>query len=71
MKKRIGLNIREQRRKRHWTQEKLAGEARLHCETIGRLEHGTENVTIDTLQSIADAMHVTLESLLAPRQLDG
>lgn len=72
MKKRIGRNIKEHRDRLHWTQEKLAGEAHVSPETVGRLEHGTENVTINTLQAIADAMHVTLESLLAAdRRIDG
>lgn len=63
-RKTLGDNIRAARRKAGWSQEKLAEAASLHRNYIGDIERGEENVSVDTLVRIAEALKVTLEDLV-------
>jgi transcriptional regulator with XRE-family HTH domain len=63
-RKLIGENIRTLRRAKKWTQEDLAIVARLNSYYISKLERGTINVSLDSLERIAKALGVKLSKLL-------
>lgn len=63
----VGKHIKYWREKRGVTQEKLASKAGLHLTTIGKIEAGMrQGRDITTLQKIADALGISLNSLLNP-----
>lgn len=59
----LGDNIRTHRRNRKWSQEVLAEKADLHRNYIGDVERGEENVSVDTLAKIAEALGVSIIDL--------
>jgi transcriptional regulator with XRE-family HTH domain len=59
----LGHRISELRRERGWTQEKIAERLRMLPENYARIEQGWQNVTIDTLVRVAEALDVTLRDL--------
>src|SRR6185436_18219361 len=56
--------IRELREKKAWTQEHLAGAARIAVRTVQRAEEGV--MSAETKAAIAGALDVAVESLAAP-----
>lgn len=56
LRKNVGLQIRSLRKAKGLTQEELAEKADLSYKYIGELERGQVNVSIDSLQKIADAL---------------
>lgn len=60
----LGENIRVNRKRIGWSQEKLAEGADLHPVYIGDLERGEENVSIDSLVKIAKALKVPVTDLV-------
>jgi transcriptional regulator with XRE-family HTH domain len=73
----IGWNLRKFRVAKGLSQERLALEAGIDRSYVGRVERGSENVTISTLELIAAVLQVSVASLLqepesgspAPRSL--
>ncbi|MBC7937236.1 MAG: helix-turn-helix transcriptional regulator [Rhizobacter sp.] len=63
--KKIGLRIRELRKQRHLSQLDLAVLMDNHAEQVGRIERGELNVTIGTLQKIAEGLNMSVSHLLA------
>jgi XRE family transcriptional regulator, regulator of sulfur utilization len=63
-RRKLGENIRAQRKLLGLSQEKLAEKADLHPVYIGSVERGEENVSIDSLMRIAKALKVTLHDLV-------
>lgn len=59
-------NLRQLREDRGLTQEELAEKANLHRTYVGSVERGERNVTIDSMQRLADALDVPVWSLLHP-----
>jgi transcriptional regulator with XRE-family HTH domain len=59
-----GKNIRRFRLERKFSQEKLAELSELHPTFIGRLERGTVNVSLWSLEAIAKALKVKPFELL-------
>ena len=59
----LGENIRTHRRNIKWSQEKLAEQANLHHNYIGDIERGEENVSVDALMRIAEALKIRLNDL--------
>ena len=59
----IGKKIRELRKSKGLTQERLAEKADLHPTYVGAIERREVNVSINTLQKIADALEVNVETL--------
>lgn len=49
----LGEEVRERRKRRNLSQEKLAQNAGIHTNVVGRLERGAYNPTVLTLQAIA------------------
>jgi len=62
--RKIGSRIRTLRKERDLSQLQLAVLIDNHAEQIGRIERGELNVTIGTLQKIADGLETTLAELV-------
>ncbi len=62
----VGRNIRKFRLESKISQEKLAELSNLHPTFIGRLERGTVNVSLWSLEAIAKALRVKPSLLLDP-----
>jgi transcriptional regulator with XRE-family HTH domain len=61
--KRFARLVREQRRAKGWTQERLAESADLAPKYISMVEHAQVSPTIETVSRIARALGVTLGQL--------
>lgn len=59
----LGARIRERRKARAWTQERLAAEARLDRSYVGSVERGERNVTFGVLCEICRALECDVASL--------
>ena len=60
----IGWNLRSLRVAQGLSQERLALAADIDRAYVGRVERGSENVTINTLEAMATALGVPLAALL-------
>lgn len=60
----LGNKIREYRLAKGYSQEELAFRAGLHRAYIGGVERGERNITVLTLEKIAEALECRLDSLL-------
>lgn len=61
-------NIKAYRKKQGLTQTDLANRAGLNIRQIQKIENGeaqTENVTLKTMQAIAQALHVKIDDLIS------
>ena len=63
MLKIIGINIRKYREAKSITQEKLSKICGLHRNYIGSVEKGERNISIKSLEKIADGLNVTISKL--------
>lgn len=61
----VGWNLRRLRVERGLSQERLALAAGIDRAYVGRVERGSENVTITTLEAMAKALGVPVADLLA------
>lgn len=57
-RKKLGKRIREVRKEQKITQEQLAFESGVGRRVIVHIEKGIQNVTVDTLYALADALDV-------------
>ncbi|MEI9417456.1 helix-turn-helix domain-containing protein [Mesorhizobium sp. Cs1321R2N1] len=64
VRKIIGWNLRKLRVERGLSQERLALAAEIDRSYVGRVERGSENVTIDTLDAFAAVLGVSAAELL-------
>ncbi|ETA72693.1 MULTISPECIES: helix-turn-helix domain-containing protein [Mesorhizobium] len=64
VRKIIGWNLRKLRAEQGLSQERLALAAEIDRSYVGRIERGSENVTIDTLEALAKALGVPAAALL-------
>jgi len=62
----LSLNLRRLRVARGLSQERLAFEAKIDRSYVGRIERGTENVTIATIEAMAMALGVGIDALFKP-----
>lgn len=62
--KRLGARIREERTKAHLTQERLAETVGVSTVFLGQIERSERKLSLSTLISIANALGVSIESLL-------
>ena len=63
-KRKVGLNIKSARAKRDLKQAELADFAQLTRGSIGKMERGEQNFTIETLYAIAKVLKVEPKTLL-------
>ncbi len=61
--KMLGLRIKELRDSRGWTQVQCADYLGFHPSYLARVELGGKNITLATIQKIADGFGITLEEL--------
>ena len=61
--KALGKRIRNYRTARGLSQEKLAELSGCHPTYIGQVERGEKNATIESIEKIASALHVSLSTL--------
>jgi len=59
----LGERIRDLRRGKGWTQDRLAAETGLHRNYIGGVERGERNPTVTAVARLARALEVPLASL--------
>lgn len=59
----VGKRLRNYRKLLGLSQEKLAEKAGVHQTYIGQLERGEKNATIESIEAVADALGVPLETL--------
>ena len=64
IKKRFGLAVREQRKRLNVSQEELAMRIGADQAYVSRIEAGQMNVTLDTVEQIAEALQVDAGDLL-------
>lgn len=62
----VGANVRRLRRAKGLSQEALADLASMHRTFVGHIERGETNVSLDTLERVADALGETVSRLLEP-----
>jgi len=68
--KQLAKNIRLLRLSHGWSQEALAMNAGLDCTFIGAIERAERNVTLATVEKIADAFGCTATQLLTLHDRD-
>lgn len=61
----LGENVLKYRKIKGLSQEDLAERASLHRTYIGAIERGERNITIDTIEKIANALQVSVIELLS------
>jgi transcriptional regulator with XRE-family HTH domain len=64
IRRRVGLNIKQARSAKGWSQEELADRAQLHRTYVSSLERGQRNPTASVLERLGSALGVTPGSLL-------
>lgn len=60
----FGLKVREQRKLKNITQEKLALLCNIDRSYMGRIERGEVNVTLEKIYELAKALDVPVKNLL-------
>ena len=61
--KSVGRKMRLIRQKKGLNQEEVASDAGIHVSTLGRIERGESNAPIQTVNKIAQALHVKAKDL--------
>lgn len=65
----LASNVRTLRKDMNMSQEQLAETCDLHRTYVGSVERGERNVTLSTLETLADALNVTVPDLLTKRKI--
>ncbi|SFF02357.1 helix-turn-helix domain-containing protein [Spirosoma endophyticum] len=64
IKRRVGEKIREARKAKGLTQKELADKISLSVGTVNQYEVGKQNLTIETIQKVANALGVSFDITL-------
>jgi transcriptional regulator with XRE-family HTH domain len=67
----VAARIREIRTKKGWSQEELAARCELHRTYIGAIERNETNLTLRTLETVANALDCSIADLLSPARRSG
>jgi len=59
----LGKRIKKARKEKHITQQKLAEMVHMHETTISRIETGTINPSVHTINKLAKALKVSMSEL--------
>jgi transcriptional regulator with XRE-family HTH domain len=65
---RFAVNLRSARMARGFSQEELGARAGLHRNYIGSVERNEKNISIDTIERLANALGVDVLDLLSPER---
>ncbi|WP_209856433.1 helix-turn-helix domain-containing protein [Rhizobium herbae] len=65
VRQRIGWNLRRLRVAKGLSQERLALEAEIDRSYVGRVERGSENVTVGALEAFASTLEVDVSAFFA------
>ena len=60
----FGKKVQEMRKERHLSQEQLVERAGLHRTYIGMVERAEKNITLRSMEKIANALNVSIISLI-------
>jgi transcriptional regulator with XRE-family HTH domain len=63
---RFGVVLRSAREELQLSQEVLAEKAGLHRTYIGQVERGERNISVDSMERLADAVNLPLWEMLRP-----
>lgn len=63
----FGTNLRRIRKDKGFSQRELSSRCNIDNADISRMENGAINITLSTLQQLADAMDIGVWELLVPR----
>ena len=63
LKSAFGARVRLLRKKRGWSQERMAEACGMHWTYIGQVERGERNLTLQSIQSIAKALNLKISEL--------
>ena len=61
----LGIRIKEERKKRQFTQEELAEKSGFSLQHVGDIERGKANPTLSCLQKLAEVMDVAVSDFFA------
>ena len=64
----MGRTIRDLRRRHGWSMAQLAQMAGVSLSYMGRIERGTRKLSLETAASLAQALNVTLDSLIVRKK---
>lgn len=67
----LGRNLRRLRVSRGYSQERLAFEAKIDRAYVGRIERGSENVTIARIEALAEVLDVAIKEFFDEVESDG
>lgn len=59
----LGQNLRVLRKKKGWSQEELGFRAKIHRTYVGAIERGEQNVSVDNIARLANALRVRASTL--------
>ena len=62
--KQIGRNLRAERIKRGFSQEKFAEIAGIHMNYIGKIERGEQNLTVKKIVTLINTLDIPIENIL-------
>jgi len=63
IKKKFGIRVKELRKKKHISQEKLAEIANIHRTYISSVELGKRNISLTNIEKIANALDCQITDL--------
>ncbi len=66
----LAENLRTYRKNKALSQEEMASKCKLHRTYIGSVERCERNVTLSTLETLADTLGVTVPELLTKQEND-
>jgi transcriptional regulator with XRE-family HTH domain len=64
----LGVNVRQVREVRGWSQDKLSEESGLHRTYISGIERGVRNPTVTIVQQLATALGIAVAALFQPQE---
>lgn len=63
IQRKLGRRIRQLRKQKEWTQERLSETCDISLKFLSNLERGVDSPSLDTLERLADALDVPLMEL--------
>ena len=60
----LAANLTRLRKEKNWSQEELSFEAGLHRTFVAHVERGCRNISLDNIEKLATALHVSCSQLL-------